>query len=355
MGKIKKPIPEGIMHKPTPMVWTELTPLSEHKEREKNNVELQVIGKGTKANPLPLDRAKTDLRRAFPYIFDCAAYALTHNPEKIDTDLFYSRFTMPYDVFLDYCLDDCTEQTQYLKEELYKVVDGEEARYKYIKVSQDKTVFAQPVIIALKHIEPNTRKQKTVTNIGQDKIVNIIQVQIIKELLTFEHGFLNMPKAFYAKTRRVYNVLKTNCDQFGRDKTYRELVNAVKKIVPMPMSIDQRSTVIGLYQEQGHILDNLEQGGFYPIYLAFEYIVANKKRNTIQQEYSLLKLCERCYPELTRTVNGTLYFKDKQKVLNFYTLLKIFAASLNAYKTGINEIRDWFYRDSDIRFTVTFD
>jgi hypothetical protein len=149
------------------------------KSKGKSNTGKKKIPTGSRKEPLPLSRATTDLRRAYPYIFDCAAYAKTHNPQKIDTDEFYSRFTMPYHKFLEYCLDDCTEQTQYLKEEIYKLMKGQPA--KYIKVSKESTVFGQPVIITFKHTDLKTSKEEYITNIGHDAKVDLVQVQILKD------------------------------------------------------------------------------------------------------------------------------------------------------------------------------
>jgi hypothetical protein len=350
----KKQIPNGIMHKPATMAWSELTPLREHKTREAANVEIAVIpnDNGTKRDPLPLSRATTDLRKAYPYIFDCAAYALTHAPEMIEMDLFYSRFTMPYNVFLDYCLDYCTEQAEYLKNELYHLFKGQPA--KYIKVSERRTVWAQPVIIAFSHTDPKTGKERTVKNIGQDKLVDMVQVQIIKELLNYTHGFLNLPKAFYAKIRRIYNTLKENCQHF-EGKSEKEAIELARNLIPVKIDDNTARKIVAGYQEQKNILETLEQGGFYAVYLAFEYILARKKRGIKRQEYSLLDLCEKCAPELTQNVNGTPYFKDKRKVNAFFVILQMFSHCLAGEKAiGIKEMRNIGVEGNDRRFFVDF-
>jgi hypothetical protein len=92
MGEMKgKPIPENIMHKSAITVNAELTTTRELKARFVEDIEVVNLT-GTKKEPLPISRATTELRRAYPYIFDCAAYAKTHSPERIETDEFYSRF-----------------------------------------------------------------------------------------------------------------------------------------------------------------------------------------------------------------------------------------------------------------------
>jgi hypothetical protein len=348
----KKKIPEGVMHTPNPIVWAQLTPLSEHKEREVVGIELKVIDNGTKREPLPLSRATTDLRKAYPYIFDCVSYALTHNPEKVETDEFYSRFTMPYNVFLDYCLDDCVEQTQYLKNELYHLFKGQPA--KYIKVSEHETIYGWPVIVTFKHTDPKTGKAKTVKNIGQDKIVDMVQIQIVKELLTFAQGFLNQPKAFYAKTRRIYNALRENCQKFD-GKNEQEAIETAKSLVPVKIDNDMAKKLIANYQEQQDTLEKLEQGGFYAVYRAIEYILVRKKRGIKRQEYSFLELCEKCAPELTQSKNGVLYFYEKSKVKAFFQILQMFPLYLSNEKTiGIEGMELTAVSGNDMLFTVTF-
>jgi hypothetical protein len=341
----KKQIPEGITHTPNPIAWAQLTPLSEHKEREAASVELTVIDNGTKREPLPLSRATTDLRKAYPYIFDCVSYALTHNPEKVETDEFYSRFTMPYNVFLDYCLDDCVEQTQYLKEELYHLFKGQPA--KYIKVSEHRSVYAQPVIIAFSHTDPQTLKEKTIKNIGKDKLVDMVQVQIIKELLTFDHGFLNQPKAFYAKIRRIFNEAKQIFDRkctLPPGGRYREIITHLKKEFPYAVSVEKLQEFYNLWLQQQKQLGTFEQGGFYAVYLALEYILANKKRGIREQRYNLLELCAKCNPSLTQIKkDGTLYFHNAEETKAFMGILTTFATAMSnnrdiAKAIGIEQI-----------------
>jgi hypothetical protein len=110
MSKGRKPaaVPTGIMHKPASMAWAQLTPLKEHKELAEKNLQI-IDNKKVRKEPIPISRATTELRRAYPYIFDCLAYAQTHNPKKITRDDFFSSFNMPYHVFFFFCFDGCTE------------------------------------------------------------------------------------------------------------------------------------------------------------------------------------------------------------------------------------------------------
>jgi hypothetical protein len=313
----------NFLHESKVMAWAEDTPLREHKEREEKGVEIiiPIIPSGKKIEPLPLSRATTELRRAYPYIFDCAAYAKTHNPEKIETDEFYSRFTMSYDVFLDYCLDGCEEQTQYLKEEIYKLIRGQPA--KYIKVSEKASVLAPPVIIAFKrtkldntgkdkriHNLKKTDKDEFITDIKQDEKVDLVQVQILRELLDVSHGYLNLPKAPYAKIRRAFNFIK-------------ELSANPNVTAEESTTTQAELKLIDFLQAQKQLTDELDQGGYHAAYLAFEYILANKKGGAKQQSYNFIDICEKCYPELVQYRDDKRYFNRGTKVHAFLVTLQM--------------------------------
>jgi hypothetical protein len=354
MGKMKK-IPEGIMHVPTPMAWAQTTPMSEHKDRENRGIEIDVVPDGSRKLPFPITRASTELRRAYPYIFNAAAYALTHNPEKIDTDLFYSRFTMPYEVFLDYALDDCTEQKQYLKEELYRLLSGQPA--KYIKVSETRTVLAQPVVIAFSRTDLRTGKEKRITNIGQDFRVDAIQVQILKELLTFDHGFLNQPKAFYAKTRRAYASMVNNFQfvlDYKEDNDIWKLLTAIRGRASGHINRQDAIPLANVLISQVDSLSYMAQGDFYRVYLALEYIMAHRGKAAKSKEYNPLELCNKCAPDLTQEKNGTLYAKDWAAVFSFCGLVAAFVHFMPQQDKDILRIQHILPCDNNKKLVVSF-
>jgi len=321
----KQEIPAGVMHEPSSMAWAQLTPTRDHIKLIKNEAETVLIETpdGTTNNPLPITKATTLLRRAYPYIFNCAAYMLTHYKERIKEGEFYKSFLMPADVFYKYCLDDCTEQRDYLKKEIYEILAGENSKAKYIKVSKDRTVFARPVIIALSHTNIETGKDERIKNIGQDKKVDKVEIQILKELMTYEHGYLNVPKAFYAKTRRIYNIMRNNAQPYFDNKDdYWSLINHVKSTcIGGTMTTAQAARHASAIFEYSKILADIEQGDFHKIYLALEYILINRKRGAKKQTYDLLKLCEKCAPEYTQEVGGKLYYKDKKTACRFFLIM----------------------------------
>jgi hypothetical protein len=363
---LSKKIPEEVNHVPKPMIYAQLTTLKEHKARQEKDVsvkDIREVETATKTEPLPLSRATTDLRRIYPYIFECAAYAKTHNPEKMDTDLFYTRFTMPYDVFLDYCVGDCKEQIEYLKNEIYKLIKGQPA--KYIKVSESWTIYGQPVIITFgAKRDPRTKKEKTITNIKQDKLVELVQVQIIKELLDVETGYINVPKAFYAAVRQAYDKIKELFDfreqAINEAPDYRSKINFMKDCVQAAgrsITTKEALTIINIMPEQKKQLEKLEQGGFHKIYLAFEYILINRCRGIKQQNYELLPMLKKCAPELVQERNGKLYKANTDELAAFMDLMRLFVKGFQKPTSnilGITGIDFWIEDNNNVLYMRVF-
>jgi len=335
----KSKIPESVMHEPKTMAWTQLTPTVEHKKREQDGINpvIAVEPEGTTYNPIPVSKATTWLKRAYPYVFNCAAYALTHHAEKIAEDEFYKRFTMPVLKFYEYCLDGCSEQKEYLEKELYEILTGKTSKVKYIKVSESRTVLAQPVIITFSHTDLETGKEERIRNIGQNKRVDKVQIQILKEIMTFERGYLNVPKAFYAKTRRVFERMRKNIQPITDSKNdYWGLIKTVKSMATEPIDTPAAARAASIILEQNNVLASMEQGGFHKVYLAFEYILANRGgRKVKRQSYGLLKLCSKAAPEYTQETEGELYFKDKKGAFRFGLLI---AKMVDMFEPQIREI-----------------
>jgi hypothetical protein len=264
---------------------------------------------------------------------------------------------MPVKVFYDYCLDGCTEQVQYLKEELYKVLAGQPA--KYIKVSEHRTVFAAPVIVALSHTDLKTGKKQFITNINKDSYVDKIEVQIIKELLDDSHGFLNLPKAFYAKVRKLYNETK-DTKPLWEGKSREEAIETAKLQLragnpTLNYSDDEAITLINAVESDRSLVINMEQGGFYQIYLALEYLIAHRGQNTKQKEFSLLELCDKCYPDLVQHKDEKAYFKHRNDAESFLRIMKLFTKELFANEgIGITGIKPLPSGLTDTKFIVTF-
>jgi hypothetical protein len=337
-----KPIPESVMHKPAVMAWSELTTMREHKERQNKGVEVVNL---TGKEPLSITRATTELRRAYPYLFEFAAYVKTHYPQKIETAGVYHSITVPASVFWNIALDGKEEQKEYLREEMYDLLEGK-SKAKYIKVSEQTTVFARPIVIALVHTEPKTNKEKRITNIGKDKMVDKIQILILKEFLNLEHGYVNLPKAFYAKVRYIYNLLQEDAEVFLEKIKGKDFFGtiAIAKDHFSYGNIDRKKTqstahilyCINETQEQYKLLKELEQGGFHAIYLALEYILVNRKRNIPKQTYSLLKICEKCKPDIIQIKNGVTYFHSQKESITFGEIICMFLRA--ADHLGINDV-----------------
>jgi hypothetical protein len=336
MKRSTKKIPAGVMHEPRAMAWAQLTPTSEHKEREGVNPVTVIGPEGTNANPLPVSKATTLLRRAYPYVFNCAAYTLTQCPGKIKETEIYKCFDMPAHVFYEYCLDDCTEQKDFLQKEIYEMLTDGKSTVKYIKVSEERTVLARPVIIAFSHTDLKTGKDKRIKNIKRNRKVDMVHIQILKELMTLEDGWLNVPKAFYAKTRRIYNTMIKNVQPIINNKgNYRGLVNAVKSMAIEPINTPEAARIGSTILAQINTLSKIEQGDFHKIYLALEYILVNRPRMAKSKPYKLLELCEKCAPEYVQEVDGKLYYKDKAAAFRFGLFLQKW---LEMYQPGDRSI-----------------
>jgi hypothetical protein len=134
---------------------------------------------------------------------------------------------------------------------------------------------------------------------------------IEEHVLNSEHGCVNVPKDFYAKARTIYNVLQKDMEALMekiRGKEYREIIAIAKDHLSFKLidgekvryaetpTTEQTTRRINAYQEQYKLLEELERGGFQALSLAFEYILVNRERNTPWQTYSLLNVCEKCYP-----------------------------------------------------------
>jgi hypothetical protein len=233
---------------------------------------------------------------------------------------------------------------------------------KYIKTSEHTTVFGQPVIITFKHIDLKTNKQKRILNIGQDQAVDLVQIQILKELITFDNGWLNLPKAFYAKTRRAYNLLRGKHSADFSKMTYHEAITQARKEVPFKITLPEARQYIEIVTNQNKLLDKWEQGGFYELYSAFEYIVALKPRSREGQiprkDYSLLALCEKCAPAMLYNRDGNWYFRNKNEATAMFLAIQAMAEYLTKLEPtiGIAKI-NMIERDQkakDIMFTVYF-
>jgi len=353
-----KDIPSGVMHEPRTMAWAQLTTTGEIKKMAEENA-LEVLPLNWPENtkkepvPVPVSVASLSLRRAYPYIFNCAAYVATHYPERIKDDGIYKYFEMPYDVFLNYCLDSCTEQTEDLKNELYPLFRGRPA--KYIKVSQDKAVFACPINIAFFYAELKTGKEKRIEKIGHDHRVNKVRVYIIKELLSFEKGYINLPKAPYAKIKHIYNKMRNYLQSFLDNKdNYRGMINHVKGISTGPISTNEAARVATITLAQGKILEEIEQGGFYKVYRAIEYIAVNRNGAINKQNYNFLEICGKCAPNYIYEKDGKLFYKDRLSAIRFCLLIAGVIDGLEPEDRdaiGIESIKPHKERDE---ITVTF-
>jgi hypothetical protein len=237
---------------------------------------------------------------------------------------------------------------------MYKLFKGQPA--KYIKVSKTETVFAQPLIIALRYTDLETGKDIRITNIGQDHKVITIQVQILKELLNVSHGYLNVPKAFYAKVKQYYDTLLNGVslpNEFCA-LSYRDKITVMKTALDPKMTVDETVALLAGMRELEIMLKNIPQGIHHAVYLAFEYIISKRGNGVQSKDYSFLELCDKCYHELVQREGGKLYFKDKKKSYAFFVTLALFVTNA-CPELGISDLKIKLKMPSgDTVFTVFF-
>jgi hypothetical protein len=328
-----KKVPTGIMHKPKNMAWAELTPAKDIKALEKIKAvkDITEYEEGNKKNPLPVSKATTLLRRAYPYIFDCVTYCNTHAPDKFIMADYYKSVTMPADIFFDYCLGGCNGQRERLKDEIYKMLIGDVNKAKYIKINNE-VVYGQPIIITLIRTNPETGKEERIYNLGHDQIIDRVQVLIFGCLLSSEQGYLNVPKAFYAKTRQVYDNMRNNIRPLidNKDSSHKDIIKAVRSMAVGKMSLVEASSAASICLEQAALLQSLEQGGFYEVFLGMEYILINRRRGADFQEYGIKKLCSKCKPEYVQEKNGKYTYKDKKNAFRYALFIGVFIKMFDA-------------------------
>ena len=168
--------------------------------------------------------------------------------------------------------------------------------------------------------------------------MSTVHIQIVKELLDLSTGYINVPKAFYAKTRNIFNETRNSIlRMFDSTKSYREQINDAKRLMDVKTT-SEALRAIETVQEFKTYIDRLEQGGFHDIYLAFEYILARKRNGTKSQKYSTMDLCEKCNPTLIQHANEKLYFHNRKEVRRYLELIAHFANGMSDQHIGIDTI-----------------
>jgi hypothetical protein len=185
----------------------------------------------------------------------------------------------------------------------------------------------------------------------------MVQIMILKELLNPDHGYLNVPKAMYAKTRQIVTGMINWVDEITGIYQTKGIFTAIrenKKGKFINMTNQKVYDILEAYIKHRDILAEIEQGEYHPVYLALEYILIHKGRKTKNKEYSLLALCEKCYPKLVQLRDGKRYFnRDKNNANGFLLTLTVIGASLGE-SMGIDHIGAAMPRNGDIFFIVYF-
>jgi len=102
---------------------------------------------------------------------------------------------------------------------------------------------------------------------------------------------------------------------------YRKTIEHMKSISTNHINTETAAKLATITHAQWKILEDIEQGGFYKLYLAIEYILVNKSSKAVKQDYDLLKLCSKCAPDYMYERDGKLFYKDRRAALRFGCLI----------------------------------
>jgi hypothetical protein len=193
------------------------TPQVFHKERHEKGVDYykevsytpdgdMIFNGKIKKEKISISRATCNFSGAYPYLFDVISYVCTHAKEAIiEADNYYS-VTIPYETFLDFALDDCTGQLQYLQNELYRLDKAKQS--KLIALDESTSLYALPVVLAYKAGErPLSEKGKRGAEQLGAEVHREIQILFLKclfqDIKENDTRYIDFPKAFFAKLKSV--------------------------------------------------------------------------------------------------------------------------------------------------------
>jgi hypothetical protein len=249
----EKKIPKDKMHEPRKVEEALTSPAVIHRQRAENGVQYYdgisydpdgnpVLGNEIEQYKVKISKATTDLSGAFPYVFDALAYICTHAKQLVRTsqkDSSYYDVVIPYDKFIDLCIDESTFLEARFKSELYQLMHKEQA--KIIPFDEHTSFFGFPLVIALKagtgeklkpqilkimknlkkikHIiykknpENDTGSKKEVERVEFEdfdkslKPVGSVEILFLKSLfrntLENKNAYTNAPKGLYAYIQRA--------------------------------------------------------------------------------------------------------------------------------------------------------
>jgi len=221
-----------------------------------------------------LERAAFELAGAYPFVFDALAYICTHHKDAIKDNEGETHYTVaiPVESFNDFALDGYDESYDYMRKELYQIIDKPEK--KLMPLSKQYDIYTEPIRISVVH-----EKNKFFGNLARKKGAHKIKGFIInfykplfKPLLTGQYGtaWFPIPKAFHAK-----------------------LIHTIKEYGHLP--------VFQQYGNFGHATN------YRKLYF---YLNLHDNSQSDKIYYDAIDLTARCLPSNIITINNTKYLRE---------------------------------------------
>lgn len=285
---------------------------------------------------LTLNRAVYSLAGAYPFLFDVIGYVLSHKEYKAafyeESDIGYTdKIAMPWDILMDIAIGGNGRAIEeFFIRELKELADSKP--YKTVWLS-DTTVFQGILLSVNIHAEfgkeiPNIKRRST------DRAG--IEMVFLKELANFTHGYVQRPKAAYArlastKTTITFNtfvreIQRLNPQEKEMEKTRKKLIqmNPEDKTLyqrPLPRIIitnEKEGTAYDLFTGNSYQVDinQLDVRYLSTVNRLWNYIYT---RDNGQSEWININIKDALpyfRPEYVRLAkNGNIYVKNIKCVL----------------------------------------
>jgi hypothetical protein len=328
-----KKISEPLEQMPRTISTAVTTPQAFQKARHEKGVEYyeevsytpegDMIFKGKiQREKISISRATCNFSGAYPYLFDVISYVCFHaRGALLETDNYYS-ITLPYNFFLDFALDNCKGQLQYLQNELYRFDKARQS--KIIAVNENTSIYAQPVIL-LYSAGKRPLSEKGKRGAAQLKKQTHVKVEIlflkclVHDIIQNNNKYLDLPKAFFAKLKNVEKI-------FEHKLVYREPDTGFSRLVDKKGLKKQGS---GLDLSDAKPLISIVPAEV--IYKALNYIRLHD--NSISPKIMLrgIDLLKHCTPQFIKTRSdkqGNTYdgYQNADEAKSFLQLL-VFAVN----------------------------
>jgi len=335
---------------PNSILEVNTTPQAIHKERHGKGVEYykevtydengNMLFNGKIAREkISISRATCNFAGAYPYLFDVISYVCTHYKDIISETENYYSIAMTYNKFLEFALDGFKEQIQYLQNELAR--QEEKRQNKLIALTEESTLYAQPIIIAYKRgdiskriITEKGKRGAEQLGVETHDIIEILWVKCLtRDIMENDNKYKDLPKAFFAKLKSVETFF---------NKKELEVKQQISSMSKKEFEETYKVSVRQTEQEYKKILTEITNCEKKYVTAEVIYKFYNYFRlHDNSGEFTRLKgldLLKHCAPQYIQTHidkqgNSIDYYKNRERAMEFLDLLvDTFAAMV---KTGI--------------------